>query len=134
MAGIDSAYPWSNLYSQKRSIKAEKFMRSLECAAQEKTELTLRGKGSKHIPKSDRKRGFLGTERITQNLPPLRKPLSWVKADMEARTCKDTGGRAIFLCKPFTFCWVSSIFKMSLLSVFFIWRIAFGLWKPFWSC
>lgn len=64
--------------------KAEKVMNSLERAAQEKTEITLRGKGSKHIPKRDRKRGFLGTEGIMQNLPQLREPLSWVRADLEA--------------------------------------------------
>lgn len=31
-------------------------MRSLECTVQEKTEIPLRGRGSKHILKSDRKR------------------------------------------------------------------------------
>lgn len=51
-------------------------MKSLDYATQKKTKIPLRGKETKHLPKSDSKRSILGTEEIIQTLPQLRKPLS----------------------------------------------------------
>lgn len=72
--GVGSCLSFEQLLLPEEE-KTERFMRSLECAAQEKTEISLRGKGSKHIPKSDRKIGYPETEGIMWDSPQLTKPL-----------------------------------------------------------